>query len=283
MAEAGTKLTKRVVDLADPKRGRHWLWDGELRGFGLQVETSGTKTYLVRYRPKGLGRDGARRFVKLGRHGDLTAEQAREQAKVILGQVALGRDPAAEKVTEREGFIAGKLTPTFQAVSDLFLNEHVAPKRKGATAALYDTLLRVHVLPVLGKHKIEAVTRAHVTSLHGDLQAKKATANRILTVVSSLHTFAATRSLVPENYNPTRGIEKYPEEGRERYLTKDELQRLGAALIEAQTIGVPWVIDEANPKSKHVPKLRKGQRQVLDPHAVAAIRLLVFTGAPLSA
>ena len=86
---------------------------------------------------------------------------------------------------------------------------------------------------------------------------------------------------MPENYNPTRGIEKYPEEGRERYLTQDELQRLGAALIEAETIGVPWVIDEANPKSKHVPKLWKGQREVLDFYAVAAIRLLLFTGARL--
>lgn len=62
MANMGNRLTKRIVDQADGNRGRHYLWDGELRGFGLQVEKSGTKTYFVRYRPKGEGRDGVRRF-----------------------------------------------------------------------------------------------------------------------------------------------------------------------------------------------------------------------------
>ena len=52
------RLTKRVINQSDPSRGRHYLWDGELRGFGVSVEASGTETYFVRYRPKGLGRDG---------------------------------------------------------------------------------------------------------------------------------------------------------------------------------------------------------------------------------
>ena len=61
-------------------------------------------------------------------------------------------------------------------------------------------------------------------------------------------------------------------------MTTVELQQLGSALIEAESVGVPWVIDEANPKSKHTPKIWKQQRQVADPGAVAAIRLLLFTG-----
>ena len=96
-----------------------------------------------------------------------------------------------------------------------------------------------------------------------------------------MYSFAAKRSLVPENCNPAKGIEKFREEGRERYLTTDELQQLGSALIEAETVGVPWVIDETNPKSKHTPKVWKEQRQIADPGAVAAIRLLLFTGARL--
>jgi len=82
------KLTKRVIDQADMTKGRHFLWDSELRGFGISIEPTGTKTYFVRYRPKGHGRDGARRFYKLGRHGDITPDEARQQAKAILGQVA---------------------------------------------------------------------------------------------------------------------------------------------------------------------------------------------------
>ena len=56
----GIRLTKKVVDLANPAKGRHYIWDGELKGFGVQVEPTGTKTYFVRYRPKGLGRSGPR-------------------------------------------------------------------------------------------------------------------------------------------------------------------------------------------------------------------------------
>ena len=81
--DADIKLTKRVIDQASSDR-RHYLWDCELRGFGIQIEMSGTKTYFVRYRPKGLGRNGPRRFFKLGRHGDLTPDEAREQAKATL-------------------------------------------------------------------------------------------------------------------------------------------------------------------------------------------------------
>ena len=95
-----------------------------------------------------------------------------------------------------------------------------------------------------------------------------------------MHSFASKRKLV-EAMNPAKGIEKYREEGRERYLTGDELQRLGGALVEAETAGIPWVIDATNPNSKHTPKLWKGQRELLDPFAVAAIRLLLFTGARL--
>ena len=86
---------------------------------------------------------------------------------------------------------------------------------------------------------------------------------------------------MPEGVNPARGIEKFREEGRERYLTSEELQQLGSALIETESVGVPWVIDETNPKSKHTPKVWKEQRPVADPGAVAAIRLLLFTGARL--
>ena len=103
----------------------------------------------------------------------------------------------------------------------------------------------------------------------------------MLAVISSMYSFAAKRGLVPEGFNPAKGIEKYREESRERYLTSEELLRLSHALIEAETVGIPWVIDTANPKAKHTPKAWKGQREIVDPYAVAAIRLLLFTGARL--
>ena len=122
--DAAVKLTKRVIDQASGDRARHYLWDSELRGFGVQVEQSGTKTYFVRYRPRGLGRNGPRRFFKLGRHGDLTPDEAREQAKKVLGAVADGQDPAVERSVERQTAASRREAMTFQDLSELFLMEH---------------------------------------------------------------------------------------------------------------------------------------------------------------
>src|SRR5271168_4867946 len=90
MAESRAKLTKRVVDAAAPQPGRYIVWDTELKGFALRVAESGTKTYILRYRPRGSGRMGPRRFMVLGRHGVITPDEARAQARAILGAVAAG-------------------------------------------------------------------------------------------------------------------------------------------------------------------------------------------------
>jgi integrase len=99
-------------------------------------------------------------------------------------------------------------------------------------------------------------------------------------MIGALYGFAAKAGYVPEGYNPTRGIEKFPERARERFLTSDELARLGDALRRGETVGLPYAIDESNPKAKHAPK-KDNRRAMLDPFAVAAIRLLILTGARL--
>ncbi len=283
MAERGpaVRLTKRVVDMVDLARGRHCIWDAELKGFGVQIEASGTKTYFVRYRQKGLGREGARRFFKLGRHGALTAEEARIQAKAILGAVAGGEDPAAMLARARMEHVRVRDALTVRRLGELFLEEHVKAKRKARTAEGYATLLRKHVFPALGEIKAEQLTRPDLARVHLAMRAAPHTANRMVAVMSSLFSFAQKRELVPEGFNPAKGVEKYREQGRERYLTGEELKRLGEVLVEAETIGLPWQIDAADPNSKHVPKHWKEQRDVIDWHAVAALRLLLLTGARL--
>jgi integrase len=279
--EQAIKLTKRVVDLADLTRGRHYLWDSELRGFGIQIEPTGTKTYFVRYRTKGHGRDGTRKFLKLGRHGDLTPAAARKQAKIVLGNIAMGADPAHELTLTRKAQVAERDALSVQALGELFLTEHVEPKRRPKTAVRYEILLRRHVYPKLGKLPAHRVTHADVGKIHLSQIDTKVSANRAVAVISSMYAFAAKRGLIADGFNPAKGIEKYREEGRERYLTGEELPRLGTALSDAETVGIAWAIDECNPNSKHTPKVFKGQREVLHPCAVAAIRLLLFTGARL--
>jgi integrase len=121
---------------------------------------------------------------------------------------------------------------------------------------------------------------ADLAKLHHQLKPHPYQANRMLAVVGSLYSFAARRRILPVGFNPARGIEKYSERGRERFLGAEELNRLGEAIREAETSGLPYVVDEAKPKAKHAPK-EKNRRTRIGPHAAAAIRLLIFTGARL--
>jgi len=105
-------------------------------------------------------------------------------------------------------------------------------------------------------------------------------ANRTLDVLSAVWTWAAKRKLVAAADNPAKNVEKYREEARDRYLTNDELIRLADALTAAETIGLPYSVDEAGPKAKHAPK-PENRRRKIEGYAVAAIRLLMLTGALL--
>lgn len=275
MVSSSKKLTKEAVDRATPKSKRYEIWDDALPGLGLRVEPTGTKSFIFRYRPAGTGRDGVKRFLKIGRYGSLTPDQARNKAKELLGQVAGGQDPAAALAEVRDAATVADLAASY-------LNDEVLPKRKPATAGLYQDYLNRLVLPEIGRLKAASVTRATVaTRVHVKIGKRHpVTANRVLACVSSMFAFGEKRDLLPAGHvNPARGIEKFPETARERYLSTDELERLGAAIREAETTGVPWDVDETKPTAKHIPKLDR--QTVISPFAAAAIRLLLFTGCRL--
>jgi len=100
MSYSSVKLTKRVIDAASPGAARRIIWDTELRGFGVRVETSGTKSFLIRYRPKGNGRNGPKRFVTIGRYGAKTPGQARNEARSKLAAVARGDATRPRRATK---------------------------------------------------------------------------------------------------------------------------------------------------------------------------------------
>jgi len=93
-----------------------------------------------------------------------------------------------------------------------------------------------------------------VAKVHAKMADRPFQGNRLLAVVGAMYAFAGKRGLVPEGCNPARGIEKYPEHRRERFLTSDEIERIGAALREAETVGSPWQADEAQLNAKHLAK-----------------------------
>src|SRR5262245_20498646 len=153
-------------------------------------------------------------------------------------------------------------------------------REKPATATLYRSLLSRIVLPDLGSRKTEQVTTADIAKLHAKMRDRPYQANRVLAVVGSLYAFAGKRKILVSGFNPARGIEQYPEKGRERFLSADELTRLCDAVREAELTGLPYDIDQAKPTAKHAPK-EANRRTKIGPHAAAAIRLLILTGARL--
>ena len=269
---ATSQITKRLVDSLKPRPAEYFVWDGSLPGFGVRIQSTGAMSYVVKYRA-GSGRSAPTRRLTLGKAGTITPDEARTLAKKTLGSVAHGADPAAQRA-------ADKRASTLAEVAEQFLTEHVEAKRSASSAKSYRDLLERLAIPELGKRKAEKITTAEIHRLHSKHGRSPYQANRLLRVLSSLFSFAAKAHVVPVGFNPCRGIEHFPEEGRERYLTTPELAQIGEAIREAETVGLPYSVDETKPKAKHAPK-EDNRRTVIGPHAAAALRLLIFTGARL--
>jgi integrase len=267
------KITKRTVDALKPRAKLYVAFDADVKGFGCRVMPSGVKSYILEYRPGAGGRGTATKRLTLGRHGAMTAEQARDAALDALARIRLGDDPQGEKSLRRASLTVGGLI-------DAFIAEHVAKTCKPRTAEAHEIAL-VRLRAAHGGMKAESLTRAQIAMLHSKFKDSPFAANRFLAVISKCFAWGSGRGLLPEGHtNPARGIERYKEHSRERFLTSEELSRLGDALREGETIGLPYAIDESGPKAKHAPK-EDNRRAMLDPFAVVAIRLLVLTGARL--
>ena len=231
------KLSKRTIDKLPTRAKSYIAYDSDLSGFGCRVTPTGAKSWIVEYRPHGGGRRAAKRRVTLGSIATLPPDSARNAAKEILARVRLGEDVAGEKAARRAA-------PTIGELVEKYMIEEIRPTRKASTAVLYETHFRRHILPELAGKRAIDVTRGEITKLHRNIgSTAPVTANRVVMLLSGLFSWASNVGLVPEDCKPTKGVSKYREEGRERYLTLDELGRLGDALREAETVGLPWDVD----------------------------------------
>jgi integrase len=139
---------------------------------------------------------------------------------------------------------AAREMPSFREFAARYLSEEAEAKLKPRTVVNYEIYLRRHAIPVIGRIKLDRVTPSDIAKMHRQIgKAKPMTANRVVECISY-----------------------------------QELGRLGDAIREAETIGILWEIDDRKPTAKHIPKHR---RTILDPHAAAAMRLLILTGARL--
>ena len=239
-----TTISRRTVEGLKVEKDTVF-WDSELSGFGVRVYPSGSKYYVVQTRAGGK----AAKRVTVGRHGVLTAEEARRRAALIVSRIKAGEEPVPEPLAARlaDG-------PTVGELAAVYLDEHVAARCKPKTAAMYRLIVDKHIAPALGRRPALAVGQARVTELHHGLSATPVMANQAVDTLSRIYNVAEDRGLIPEGSNPCRFTVKNRERKRERFLTDEEFRRLGRVLAEAETC--------------------KG----VSVHAVAAIRLLMLTG-----
>ncbi|MBL4838248.1 MAG: tyrosine-type recombinase/integrase [Kordiimonadaceae bacterium] len=239
------KLTKRSVDALMPEDKEYGIRDIELKGFGIRVMPSGRKTYQVQYRAAGRTRK-----IKIGVHGQVTADEARREAKKLLSEVAFGANPSEDKRMYRDA-------PLVSEVCDRFVDEHVKVHLKPTTQRTYKISVEKAIKPKLGKYKVKALTRADVSKFMHGMRDKPIQANRTFAALSKLMNLCEQWGLRPDGSNPCRHVKKYKENKRERYLSPEELERLGIVLNQSEAEGTET------------------------PFVVAAFKLLILTGARL--
>ncbi len=208
------KLTKRVVESAQPDSiNRIVLWDNEITGFCLRVYPSGKKTYFLQYR----NRNKITRKIKIGTHGQITTEHAREQAYKLVLSINLGEDPS----------IQSPLKSTFRTFKDLtkeYLESHSKIKKtpKGYKEDLY--FLNEIILRRYGHLNIESITSLDLQKLHAEMKKTPYKANKLRDLLSKMFNLAIHWGWRSDN--PVKAVEKYKEYKRYRWLNDSEIQIL---------------------------------------------------------
>lgn len=226
-AERTVKLTARVVDglKPDPSGNDRWLWDAELRGFGMRVFPSGKCAWCVQYRDA----DGRTRRYALGAYPPLTPGGARTLAQQILGKVAAGENPSVDRRTRRAASRARR-ADTVAAVAEHYMG-HVRRTGKATTVASFDRLVRNVIVPRWGSLPAVDLTRDLLQAYLHAAADTPTQANRVAAIVAAAYKRAGLPS-------PAVGLERHKERARERFLSEAELSTLGTVLREAEAAGI---------------------------------------------
>lgn len=215
------KLSKSVVEKIAARDVEILHWDEALRGFGLRVKPNGTKSYIIQYRSRKTGRSKRQTIGQVGPLISFAA--ARKEAMRLLSEAAQGGDPVAEKQTARQG----------KTVSDLasqYLSHHARPKKRPKSVANDISMLNGIILPSMSTRLVAEIGHSDVQALHNGLADTPYRANRTLALLSKM--FELSIRWGWRSDNPAKGVERFPEEKRHRWLSEDELSRLTRALDE---------------------------------------------------
>ena len=239
------KLIKRNIEaLAAPKEARI-VFDEELPGFGLRMAPSGKKTFVAQYRVGG-GRAGRQRRVTIGAFGKITPEDARTEAKKILARAHLGDDFADQRDKVRNSRTVSELIDEWSK-GGVLINRRTGAKRQQVNINNDIALANHHLKPLIGNRTLESLSKGDIQLLRnriagGDTKTTRkgrrrgkinvtggeGTATRTIRLFSSILSYAVDMELIPRN--PALGIKLPPGGQRHRYLSADELRRLGEVL-----------------------------------------------------
>lgn len=264
---SGVTLTKTVVDAAEKQDKRYHIWDKDLAGFALRVETSGVKTFVIKYRANGGGRTAKQHWLVIGRFGPLTPDQARKIAKAKLGGVAAGADPASELQAKRRELTMTQLIDLYEKEGCVIQRgkrqgEAMKPRTKAYTLAR----LRNHVIPLLGTRRAPEINSGDIERFVTDVTTGKTAkdekvgprkriivrggagaARKVVRDLSAVFSFALRSEIVTRNPCESAAVRK-TDNRRERFLSLEEVTRLGIALDEVEAEGV-------NPKAVNIARL----------------------------
>jgi integrase len=193
------------------------LYFADVPGFGVRITAGGAIDFVYNYRIH-----GRQRRIKIGSYPAFTPAQARNKAQQLRNAVEGGKDPLAQRQSDHEA-------PTIADLVRDYLRDADVLKKRASTLRNERQMLSMIVTPTLGTHKVQAINRTDVAKLHKSLEATPYRANRVLALLSTVFTYA-----VREGYridNPAKGVKKFHEERRNRWLTEEELERLSTALI----------------------------------------------------
>ena len=226
---ATKRINKTNVEAVAPSDKAVMLWDDRIPGFGLKVTPAGTKTYLFQYRLG--GRSGRTRRFTIGKHGALTADNARREADRLATLVRQGVDPQQEKQdTARRA-----VDLAFKGYAETFIEDCLKIKWK-ASHKDGEALLRRYAIPILGNKALPDIDRADIRAVLKPVKRKVATCRNLFAVLRRLFRWAVSEGDL--DASPIVGMEPPPlPPKRDRKLSDLELKLVWNA---SATLGYPF-------------------------------------------
>ena len=214
-------ITKSRIDSLKPTNGRpSYIWESKTPGFGVKVTAKGQKRFVFKYRV-GKGRSAKQRWMFLGDATLLPISAARKKAVEAHGRAVIGEDPKESKDSQSRATLS-EVWKRFEGFGDRTL--------KAKTMEEYRSYWRNHLKPQFGHRPIEDISRTEVRSLFVKMKIAPYAANRMLSVLSRLCTFAFDNDMIEVRVNPCRGIKRNKEESRTEFIPRTSLQDVLSAM-----------------------------------------------------